>query len=220
MTFLKAPQQRLILLGKDGMRALIQELVDIRTGYQPREGSGANPLGEYLTIQVKDIDSSNDHVLMPNNLDRIAASRDLSPYVVLNGDVLFLARGRRRFATLVEGLPGSLVTIAFYYFFILRLRVGYVDPAFLAWVINEAKAQSYLERVSSSTGMPFVTKQLFGALEIRLPSLEKQHEIVRLHRLARRESFLLRKLEEKRSALTRLMCLRLYGEGEGTVEQT
>lgn len=201
------------------MRALIRELVDIRTGYQPREGLEATPLGTYLAIQIKDIDESNGHVLIYDRLDRISANRDLSPYAVLNGDALFLARGRRRFATLVEGLPESPVAIAFYYFFILRLKVDLVDPAFLVWVINEAKAQGYLDRVSSPTGMPFVTKKLFGNLEIKLPSLEKQREIIHLHRLARRESFLLRKLEEKRSALARSVCLRLYEESGDTVER-
>ena len=173
-----------------------------------------SPAGGYWAVQAKDIDESNDHVLNLRSLERIDSPRDLSSYTIQNGDVLFLARGRRRSATLVEGLPALPPAIALYYFFIVRIKVAYLHPAFLVWVINEVEAQSYLERVSSSTGMPFVTKQLFGALELEVPSLERQSEIVRLYRLSRRESMLLRSLEEKRSQLARSVCRRLCREVE------
>ncbi|HKV12839.1 MAG TPA: restriction endonuclease subunit S [Thermoanaerobaculia bacterium] len=198
------------------MRIAVEELANIQTGYQPREGFEPSPEGTHLAIQAKDIDNENDHVLVVSHLDKIVATRDFSPYVVNNGEVLFLARGRRRSATLVEGLPAAIPAIAWYYFFILRLKTELVDPAFLAWVINEAEAQDYLEKVATGTGIPFVTKQFFGALKIELPPLEIQAQIIRLHRLGRRESFLRRQLERKRSELVRSVCRMLHHGQEQT----
>jgi hypothetical protein len=188
------------------VKIAISEVAEIRTGYQVREGLQATSNGTHLVVQAKDIDDKNDHLLITENLDRLTPSRDASPYLIRNGDVLFLSRGRRQFATLVEGLLDVLPTVALYYFFILRPKAGLVDPAYLAWVINETDAQEYLARVSSGTTMPFVTKRSFSSLEVEIPTIERQISIGKLHGLARRERMLLRRLEQQRSSLVQSVC--------------
>lgn len=188
------------------MRTLIRDLADVRSGYQPRDGLDLTPQGTTLVVQTKDIDDDNNHALLVAQLERASINRDPAPYIIDNGDILFMARGRRRSATLVEGLPGTLPTIALNYFFIIHVRDSFVDPAFLAWAINEPESQEYLEKVSRGTGMPFVTKQSLLQLELIIPPLEKQVSIGRLTRLARRERTLCRQLEQQRAKLLHSAC--------------
>lgn len=192
------------------MRISIQRATDIRTGYQVRQALQPDPAGTHLVIQTKDIDGDNDHRLIVDNLDRITPGHDASSQIVNNGDILFLSRGKRRFATLVEGLPLFPHTIALSYFFILRPNSRILNPVFLTWVINETEIQEELARAASGTTVPFVTKQSFGALEVEVPPLDKQDQIGRLYQLACRERLLIRKLERQRSEYLHSVSCMLY----------
>lgn len=194
------------------MRALIRELLEIQIGYQCRDNSEISQEGTYHLIQAKDVDSELGHDLVVPSLDLIKPARNPAPYIVENGDLLFLARGRRRSATLVEGLPSDRPSIAMYYFFILRPKSNSINPGFVAWIINQGPAKDYLANVAGGTTIPFVTKQAFSALEIDLPGLEVQEYISRMYRLSMREMQLLRHLEQKRMELVRSACLELYGQ--------
>jgi hypothetical protein len=191
------------------LRVHLQDITEIRAGYQAREGLQTTPDGTHYIVQAKDIEESY-HSLVVDNLDKIVPTRDPEPYEIKNGDVLFLSRGNKRYATLVESLPADLPSLALYYFFILRPKEGLLDPAFLVWLLNEAESQDYLGRAGAGTTIPFVKRDTLSRLEFRLPLLGEQIKIGHLHRLAYRESWLLRQLECKRSDLARIVCRQLY----------
>ncbi|MFO0839586.1 MAG: restriction endonuclease subunit S [Phycisphaerae bacterium] len=189
------------------MRRRIDELVDIQLGYQFRERLTMASDGTHQVIQVKDINQYADHQLVPSNLYRVTPVRDAEKYVVRNGDVLFLSKGRRNSATLVEELSDSVPAIAAGYFFILRPQTGNLRSDYLAWAINAPPAQAFLQSVASGSAMPFVTRPAFESLEIDVPSLDRQRAIVELHRLARREHSLYGRLAELKSNLITELCL-------------
>lgn len=203
------------------MRASIRDITEIQIGYQFREKLDMASDGTHQVIQVKDIDPDNDHRLVPSSLYRVTPKRDASRYEVANGDVIFLSKGRRNFATLVdsvlEELPwlkpdGSestvtIKTIVAGYFFILHLNRNDIDPAYLVWVINQPPAQSYLQSVSRGSGMPFIPKDAFADLEINIPPMDVQRKIVELHYLSRHEQQLIHQLATKRAELVSGLCL-------------
>lgn len=197
------------------MRIPIRELMEIQIGYQCRDSSEISQEGTCYLVQAKDVESELGHELIVSSLDLVKPARNPSPYIVRNGDLLFLARGRRRSATIVEGLPSDRPSLAMYYFFILRPRGELTNPGFLAWMINQGPAKDYLASVASGTTIPFVTKQAFSALEIDLPGSEMQDCISRLYRLSMREVRLLRRLEQTRVELVRSACLELYEQSGG-----
>jgi hypothetical protein len=194
------------------LRTFIGEVADILVGYQVREGLQTDPAGTHFVIQAKDIDGDNDHRLKTEGLDRVTPTRNLFLSEIRDGDILFLAKGRRRFATLVEELPDIRPAIALSSFFVLRPKPGVVDPTFLSWLINESQAQAYLNSVAHGTTVPSVTKKSFLKLEFTLPSLDKQVSIGHLHSLACRERSLTRKLECQRSEYLRSLCRALLLE--------
>jgi len=203
------------------MRQTIDELVDIQIGYQFRERLTMESDGTHQVIQAKDIDEQHGHRLIASSLCRVTPKRDAEKYEVTNGDVIFLSKGRRNYATLIEGLHGGtsvarpddgqeaghLPTIAAGYFFILRPRTQRIRTDYLAWAINAPAAQAYLRSVAGGSGMPFVSKHAFLGMEIDVPPPERQRLIVELHRLAERQSHLLRELERKQSELTTGICV-------------
>ncbi|HOX27454.1 MAG TPA: restriction endonuclease subunit S [Candidatus Krumholzibacteria bacterium] len=188
------------------MSIRIKDLAEIQIGYQFRQGFDANPFGTHLVVQVRDIDEQSNHRLVSAQLARTNLKGDPSRYLVYNGDVLFLSKGRRHSATLVEGLPKGRGAIAAGYFFILRPDAGRVRPDFLSWTINGPQCKAYLQSVARGSGMPFVPKDAFANMTIDLPDLTTQSRIVQLNDLAERESALLERLRTKRTELIHGIC--------------
>lgn len=193
------------------MRAKLTDLVDIQIGFQIREGLEIRPDGTHLLIQAKDIDPDDGYQLKIGTLSHFSPTRNVASYVVRNEDLLFLAKGRRSYAAVVNGLePNMPAAVALYYFFILRIKSHLVKPAFLAWVINETEASDYLNRAARGTAMPFIPKHAVMGLEIGVPSLATQEKIAEAYKLAWQERRLARSLEKKRFELARTVCRDAY----------
>ena len=189
------------------MKVKIKKVTDFQMGYQFREKLATSSTGDYRVIQAKDISQAFDHRLDLSNLHRVMPKRDAEKYRVKNGDVIFLSKGRRNYATLISKLSPDLKTIVAGYFFVIRPKTQVVIPEYIAWIINQPPAQSYLKSVSRGSGMPFIPKTAFANLEIPIPSIDVQKQIVKLYELSFQESILLKQLEEKRSKLISKICI-------------
>jgi len=137
----------------------------------------------------------------------VTPKRDAEKYEVSNGDIVFLSKGRRNYATVIEGLTGR-ETIVAGYFFILRLTNPDIRPDFLAWAINQPPAQRYLQSVTRGTGIPFIRKDSFAELTINVPDWNTQRRIVELHKLSLQEVALMHELRNKRLELVRGICIK------------
>jgi len=190
------------------VRTKLKDIAEIQIGYQCREKLDITSDGDHQVVQAKDIDQSNDHRLDPSNLYRITPKRPAEKYAVRNGDVIFLSKGRRNYATFIEGLSTDLKTIAAGYFFILRVKNKAVLPQYLRWAINQPPLQSYLQSIARGSGMPFIPKDAFSSLEIDVPPVKIQNLIIRLHDLSLKENQLLTLIKNKRNALLQDICLK------------
>lgn len=177
------------------MKAKLSQIAQIQSGYQFREKVEHDPEGSVPLIQIKDI--TGDFRLKTDDLIRVAMDR-IEPYLVDQGDVLFLARGHRLGATAVTvRLAG---TIATGYFFILRPSRS-VRPEYLAWAINQKEFHEQMRPLVRGSHIPLITKGDFGELRINVPPLEVQDSIVALDELQRREHNLVRAIQQKRDVL-------------------
>lgn len=188
------------------MRVKISDIAEIQIGYQFREKIDQASDGTHQVIQVKDINERRDHQLIPSSLYRVTPDRDTSKYEVSNGDVIFLSKGRRNYATHIDGLHNQK-TIVPGYFFILKIKNSGILPEFLTWSINQQPAQGYLQTVTRGTGIPFIRKDDFADLMIHIPTMEIQRNIVELHKLSLKESALLYQLRIKHEELVRTICI-------------
>ena len=102
------------------MKKKIKKIADIQIGYQFRERMNLTSIGTYQVIQAKDISESFGHRLDVSNLYRVTPPKIDNKYLVRNGDVIFLSKGRRNYATFIKCLTAGIKTVAAGYFLIIR----------------------------------------------------------------------------------------------------
>ena len=183
------------------------KIANIRNGYQfrgkvaPVELPGGAPRhlppGIVRVIQIKDIDA--DRRLRTDDLVLVKIDGGQEKYEARQGDVLFLARGHRLFATAItEPISGAIATG---YFYILRPKMKTILPRYLAWYINQPPFQAVLRTFMKGTHQPLVSRKDIEDLEVQIPPLSVQEAIVELDDLEVIEQRLLAALQEKRSQL-------------------
>lgn len=122
------------------------------------------------------------------------------------GDVLIVGRGAQRTVFLVDDPPPR--TVADRTFFVARPDTEQVEPAFLAWYLNEKRAQHYLEAHSQGTNIQTIKKSALGRLPVQLPDRDTQCQIAELQSLVQRERELLNEWMDRRAELVRSASLR------------
>lgn len=192
-------------------RLQISDVATVRSGYHFRGKVETARDGEYRLIQIKDFDALQS--FHPESLDRVNLERDGKAHLIRKGDVLFLSRGHKRFATAIT--REQILTVAASYFYILRVTDQRVLPEYLAWYMNQRPFQEELANLATGTHMPFVSLEEFRKLAIPVPNIEVQKNIAALYALSRREQRLLTEIEHKRAKINaysrkaiELACLR------------
>ena len=178
------------------MKKRIRDIAEIRTGYQFRGKVEAADDANVAVIQIKDIDDRlkvRVEDLLPVKLD------NPEPYLVTQGDVLFLSRGHRQYAASVSEPVRN--TVATGYFFIVHPDQDMVRSEFLAWSINQPEFQDALRPFTRGSHMPLVSRSDFQDLTITLPAMAIQDRILALQHLIDRERELTTALQLKRGKL-------------------
>jgi restriction endonuclease S subunit len=170
--------------------APLREVARILTGYTFRTRIEDSPTGRFLVVQGKNIRA--DRTLDAENLTRIHLSdRSWSEpdKWVKPGDVLVMTRGDHNYAVFIEtALPPTVTQNSF-----CTLRVtdeSAILPDYLATILNQPALQARLKSLRSGSSIPNVTLGALRNLEILLPPLPIQREIVTLSRLIHREKTL------------------------------
>ena len=163
---------------------------------QPLRGSIENvPDGEVAVVQMKDVDPENG--LQKDRCYRINLTGRKKPDYLRQGDILFVGRGYRIFAVLID--EDLTQTVASPHFFILRIKSErLVQPDYLAWYINHTRAQRYFSKHVAGTALPHINRQTLEDLPVILPPLQVQERIVNAHRCRLKEKALLETLIEKK----------------------
>jgi len=222
-------QSLMTSIKNDAAMRLLKDITDIQIGYQHRDKFrpiDRGSTGSHRIIQIKDLDLEDRFkgtvlerggiapYVWPGNLYQITPSGDADRYLVNKGDVLFLSRGQRSFAvSIAEPLENA---IAAYYFYILRPDAERVLPEYLAWFINQPKAQSFLKRHQRGSHMQMISKTAFEELEVALPPLAIQRSIVKLEQLRQKEKHTMNRLANARKRLVNGIALQAALKGNST----
>jgi restriction endonuclease S subunit len=99
---------------------------------------------------------------------------------------------------------------------LLRVRIENPDrvlPEYLNWYINQRDAQAFLHSRSIGTAQKMIGKEALDELEVFVPDLCRQKNIVEMVSLSAREQKLLHALAEKRDQyITELLMQCAKGE--------
>lgn len=183
------------------MKQQIKEIAALRSGYQFRGRVEPADDANVKVIQIKDIDDR----LNVRYSDLVSVHMDNpEPHILKSGDVLFLSRGHRLFATVISDAVPNIIATG--YFYVLQPDVDRVRPAFLAWTINQPDFQESLKPCIGGTHMPLISKTNFQDLTISLPSLAVQDQILTLQQYVDHEQDLTTALLKKRGELAQAVA--------------
>ena len=173
----------------------IKKLATVQMGYSFRSRLEASSSGKVAVIQMKDL--LDDNTVRCDGLLKIDMEAVKEHHLVQVGDLVFRSRGHDTTAAVLLEDPGKAVVAAP----LLRIRVRNLDkvlPEYMNWYISQRDAQVFLTSRAKGTVQKMISKQTLEDLEIALPSLEKQKNIVELASLSAREHTLLQNLADKR----------------------
>lgn len=176
-------------------------LAEVRTGYPFRSRLEHDPAGAVVVIQMKDIDDVD--LLHPEHAIKVTLPAGKENHLLQPGDLVFRSRGRTNTVALVGAEIGAAVLAAP----MLLIRPHGAWPAYLHWFINTAHAQAALAALSEGTSVRMISKEALQTLEVPVPSVERQRQIVELATLAQQEQVLLAKVAARRKHLNEELLL-------------
>jgi restriction endonuclease S subunit len=178
-----------------GLKFKLKHIATVQMGYSFRTRLEASADGEIAVIQMKDL--QEDNIVNCKELTKIELDEVKEHHLVQKDDLVFRSRGHLTTSAILLENPGKAVVAAP----LLRIRVTMQDkvvPEYLNWFINQQEAQIFLTSRAKGTVQQMISKQAIEDLEVILPGLDAQKDIVKLSRLSAHEQVLLRILAKKR----------------------
>jgi hypothetical protein len=174
----------------DAEKFSLSELVAVRSGY-PFRGAIEGGLSGVPVVQMKDIHP--DTGVEWDGVLKVELTGRKEPEWLDAGDILFVPRGQRFFAARVGPPPGQAVCGP--HLMQLRVRSGSgLVPEFLAWQINQPPIQKQLHAAAEGTNQLSIRVSEIECLNLALPPLKHQLQIVALAEAAARERQVLSRL--------------------------
>lgn len=172
----------------------LADIAEVASGYTFRERLDAYPDGDVAVLQMKNI--SPDDKVLTDDLPRVGLA-DLSARQLLReGDILFRARGHFHTAAVVYG--GLKNAVAAAPLMLIRVSTATVLPEYLCWFINHPGTQAKLMNLAAGSYVRTLNKAAIEGMELPLPPVELQRQVVEIAELGRRETKLLIRIAEQR----------------------
>lgn len=193
----------------------LSDIAEIRTGFTFREKVEELQTGNAHIVQIKDVRSlryqTYSQSLYSDDLPRINMPAKINAPLNI-GSVLLPSRGEYYRAFYFLGRRDKsldLPVIASSQFLILRPKTEELLPEYLCWYLNQPTTQHELSNKSQGSNISMLTVVKVSSLEIELPSLEKQKQIIQLNYIWEQEQALTQKLLQNREQMMRGMFQQL-----------
>lgn len=170
------------------MRVALKHIANIQTGVF------AKPVkdGQIVYLQSKHFDENG--ILRSSLYPDLKAESVSGKHLLKNGDLIFAAKGTKNFAALFESK--NKPAVASTSFFVIRLNEDFQDkvlPEYLTWYLNSASSQNYLKSHAVGSSIVSISKSVIDELEISIPDLNTQNEVLKIAHLRNEE----RKLKQQ-----------------------
>ena len=178
----------------------LSEVTDIYLGQPIRDRIENIPFGDYLIVQMKDVDK--DSGVNAETLYRTNLKGRTGPRLIKRGDLLFVSRvfrGSLPYSVLVsKDLPNLVAAPTFH---ILSVNKDRVRAEYLHWFINsELYGGRFFKQNAMGSSVLNIPKNLLNEMEVVLPSLQDQDRFIKLIKAAHQEKEIMQALVEKRRA--------------------
>lgn len=175
----------------------IEQIATLMAGHPFRGSIQNTPGGDVAVIQMGDADPDNG--IDSTNLARVNLMGRKKPDYLKLGDIMFIGRGYRLFAVLVDKELEH--TVAGPHFFIIRIKPNRRDVRadYLTWYINHKRAQKYFSQYVAGTALPHINRNTLENLPVVLPPLAVQNQMMKAHYCRLKEKALLEALIQKKA---------------------
>lgn len=176
----------------------LKELALITSGINERR----NPQGSVYYIGASDFVEPNllDPLMQPS----VMPSPKLEKHFLTKDDIVVLGKGHNGFVGHAIK-DDSKPMVASSIFMVLRDFDVKVLPRYIAWYINLESTQKELRGYSRGTALPSINRTILGDLDIKIPSLNIQKQIVEIDELKKQESKLTTQLDQLKTIQLELL---------------
>jgi restriction endonuclease S subunit len=154
----------------------LKDIAEIKAGHPFRGKISEVSHGDASVIQIRDVDEHG--LILWHKLIKTDISGRKMPDWLQQGDILFAARGYRNVAAYVDRSQANTVCAPHY--FLIRLNTNIVEPAFIAWQLNQQPAQKYFAKYSQGSAVASIPRDFLATTPITLPTIAQQQKIVSL----------------------------------------
>ncbi|MCC6463116.1 MAG: restriction endonuclease subunit S [Saprospiraceae bacterium] len=166
------------------MQKKLGYIASITTGVYEK----THPSGDTLYLQGKHFDAHGrfreDMIINPE----LQAEERLEKHLLQDGDILLIAKGENNRAGMYQKEIGQAVASST--FFVIRLTESSVLPEFLRWYFNTGYMQETFSGLSRGTQISSLSKKTLSEIEVPVPSLKKQQEILEIQQVWEKEKSL------------------------------
>ena len=155
----------------------LEDIASITTGIYEK----SQPAGDTLYLQGKHFDESGAFREDLIVFQELQADERLSKHLLKDGDILLIAKGESNRACLYQHDIGQAVASST--FFVIRLAEERLLPVFLQWYFNTEYMQELLSGLSKGTQISSLSKKVLSEIEIPIPPLKTQKQILEMQGL-------------------------------------
>jgi len=182
----------------------LSDVARISSGHLFRTRVDHDPKGKYQVIHIRNV--SSEDAINWESLNRVGLKPPKQDVIVGKGDVLFRARGfNHRAAVIDRDTDKTIVTSQFLIIRVQDQRA--VLPAYIAWYINQPKAQQFLSQMSVGSSIKQIHHKSLNELPVIIPDMHTQETIVQLDILCKKEKQLVLQIQEKRQRIVEAIML-------------
>ena len=175
----------------------LNELSSVRTGLvlSRKEAKTADKSHEYRLLNLKSV--SEDGTINIDETIPFYASEELSPnYLTQIGDIVVKTSEPYTAAFITEEYEGLVIPS---HFVVVRVDEAKTLPQYIAWYLNKDRIKKAF-RMSCTGTLKQIKPSMVGETDIKLPTHERQRQVVELYELSRKEIQLLEKLMRQKEA--------------------
>ncbi len=191
----------------------LKNIATISAGFPLRGTAEGLEPGDVHFIQLRNANPENG-VDWPT-VSKVTLPTSRTPNWLTNGDIIFAARGSNNYAITLDAPPQKTVC-APHFFVISPLSPQQILPEFLAWQINQKQAQSHIARTATGTRNLHIRRDTLETLQIALPPLAKQQQIIDIDRTYTKERRITQQLLENRQQQIEAIAQTLFKEPTGS----
>jgi len=185
-------------------KKILSEIAEVASGVYLQ----AEPYGDVSYLQIKDLLSASSE----KAVSKVTLSPKNERYLLEKGDLLFAGKGTTYLCKVFDLDTPAIASTTLY---IIRLTSKDILPDYLCWYLNQPSVMALMKAQQVGTGTPLIHKQVVENIEIPVPGIDTQRQIVELAKLQTREKELYQALAEKREQLINQLImnkLNRYGQ--------